>query len=401
MENVITLKCSSCGAEVVMDIRNTKLEKCPWCRNTLLLNEQIQNGSMPNLILPFSIAKEDAKKIIDDFLNRKKFFLHPKFIEEFTMENIVGVYFPYILMDINSYVDLKGQGEKLIKRYTRGIGNNEETFYDADLFKVERLFDLVVHDLNVLLDSKTSLEKDNNIINTLMPFDIENCVAYNINYLNGCISEKLDINIEHLNNTINRKLKNIARSAINETLEEYDRGIFWNTENITTREQQLKIIYLPVWVYSYQEISDNKKDLHYIAVNARTKKVMGHLPIYYPKLIGISFVIEVIGILFALFTRSKYNSLFLLSGFLIFTIFFLKYRNKDTNNYYEREVKKEIFNLNKVDTFMTKRVGLSKNKIEGFNNTPLSDEGILDKMVSSISTNNLMSQIMNNTKDKK
>ena len=51
----------------------------------------------------------------------------------------MGVYFPYMLVDINSHVKLVGQGEKLVRTYTRGSDENSRTYYDADLFGVNRI----------------------------------------------------------------------------------------------------------------------------------------------------------------------------------------------------------------------------------------------------------------------
>lgn len=67
-EDVITLKCESCGAEVVIDTKTTTQARCHWCRNTLSLNNQIPNGAVPDVILPFSVSKEDAKEKINAFV---------------------------------------------------------------------------------------------------------------------------------------------------------------------------------------------------------------------------------------------------------------------------------------------------------------------------------------------
>ena len=43
-KDIMTLKCSSCGAEVVIDTASATQARCHWCRNTLSINEQIPNG---------------------------------------------------------------------------------------------------------------------------------------------------------------------------------------------------------------------------------------------------------------------------------------------------------------------------------------------------------------------
>ena len=77
--NIVTFKCSSCGAEVVVDTASSMQARCHWCRHILSVNEQIPNGSIPDTLLPFKVAKEEAEGIIKGFVNKRKFFANPKF----------------------------------------------------------------------------------------------------------------------------------------------------------------------------------------------------------------------------------------------------------------------------------------------------------------------------------
>ena len=40
--------------------------------------------------------------------------------------------------------------------------------------------------------------------------------------------------------------------AANDTLQQYDRGVAWSTENLDVKGQQWQSVYLTVWLYSYQ-----------------------------------------------------------------------------------------------------------------------------------------------------
>ena len=296
--DVVTFKCQGCGAEIVIDTSETIQARCHWCRSYLSINEIIPNGSVPDAVLPFLVKKEDAESIIRNFVNNRKFFAHPKFKKEFTSTNVMGVYFPYMLVDINAHANFSGEGEHLVDMYTRGSGDNKKTYYDADLYMIERDFDITIDDLSVEASSDrldfTVKNKTNNIINSIMPFDTENCVAWNANYLRGFSSEKRDINIDSLKNLINVQSKDIARLAINNTLKFYDRGVEWKKEQLNIKGERWQSAYLPVWLYSYHQKRGNKKLLHYVAVNARTKEVMGSIPINIPKLLLVSFLVEII-----------------------------------------------------------------------------------------------------------
>ena len=387
--DVLSFKCSSCGSEVVINTSEATQARCHWCRSTLSVNQQIPNGSIPDVVLPFNVKKEDAKLEIEKFVGKRKFFAHPKFTEEFTTENIMGVYFPYMLVDINAHANLSGQGEHQLRKYYRGSGDSQKAYYDADVYHVEREFDLAINGLSVESSSdklnNMSSDKTNNVINAIMPFDIENCVRYNSNFLKGYTSERRDVNVEQLKDMVNTQAKDIARFAANETLENYDRGVAWDNQELNVKGEQWKAAYLPVWLYSYQQVSGDKKVLHYVAVNARTKEVMGSIPIHIPKLLGISCLVELFGILAMLFVDFDYNWLFLFLGFIYFFIMFNKYRNFNARHTYEIETKKTMSNLRKVDNFVVSKRGLTNSTIDGANNKFVGGQSDVSRIFDSLS----------------
>ena len=384
-KDVLTFKCSSCGAEVVIDTAFFFFVRCHWCRNTLSVNQQIPNGSIPDVVLPFHIKKDEAKQFIENFVGKRKFFAHPKFKEEFTTQNIMGVYFPYMVVDVNSHAHFVGRGEHQTRSYIRGSGSDAKTYYDADLYEVEREFDLTINGLTVESSSDklntVSSNKTNNVINAIMPFDIENCVKYNSNFLKGYTSERRDTNIEQLKGLVDTQSKDVARHSCNETIKQYDRGVLWSSEQLTVKGQQWKSAYLPVWLYSYQQVRGSNKILHYVAVNARTKETMGSVPIYMPKLLLISFFVEVLGILVMFFVDFDYNWIFLFAGFLYFFFIYFRYRNSNARHTYEKETKTTISNLRNVDKFVKHENGLSNARMKGANNNAVQGQSFVNSLI--------------------
>lgn len=387
-KDIVTFKCSSCGAEVVVDTASALQARCHWCRNTLSVNEQIPNGSVPDVVLPFNVPKDAAKLEIEKFVGKRKFFANPKFKKEFTTNNIMGVYFPYMIVDVNAHAVFIGDGEHEVRSYYLGSGDNQKKYYDADFYKVRREFDITIKGLSIESNSarlnNTSANQTNNVINAIMPFDTENCVKYDANFLKGYTSEKRDVNVSQLSEIVNIQSKDIARFATNATLRQYDRGVAWSTQDLNIKGQQWQAAYLPVWLYSYLEVKGNKKILHYVAVNARTKETMGSVPIHMPKLLVVSCLIEFLGLLAMLNIDWDYNWIFLLSGVIFFIIIYGKYRNRDARHTYERETKNNMTNIQKVDQFVTKRTRLSSSQIEGANNTRVDGEATNSKLFSSI-----------------
>ena len=379
---MITLKCTSCGAEVVIDTSNATQARCHWCRNTLSINEQIPNGAVPDMVLPFKISKEEARASIEEFVKKRSFFANPIFKKEFTTQNIMGVYLPYMLVDINGHSTLKGEGEILVREYTVGSDENKTTYYDADAYKVERDFDIFINDLTVESSqdklNHNSNDKTNNIINAIMPFDTENCVKWDSNYIKGFTSEKRDVNIDTLRDYIQTQAKDVARFQANSTLKQYNRGVRWDYENLSVKGQQWSAAYLPVWLYSYQQVKGDKKLLHYVAVNARTKETMGSVPIHMSKLITFSALVELLGFIAMILVDWDYSFIFLSLGVIFYFIFYSKYRNQNARHTHESETDTKIDKVDGSDVFIGSKKRLRNRMIEGANNHSVSNGNFLD-----------------------
>ena len=392
-DDVLTFKCSSCGAEVVIDTSEALQARCHWCRNTLSINEQIPNGAVPDKVLPFSVTKDNARQQIEKFVKKRQFFAHPKFKAEFQTDNIMGVYLPYMVVDANATAKLVGQGEHLIRKYTvtTGSGKNQRTrtYYDADLYDVEREFDLIVEGLTIEsnLDKlqHKSADKTNNVVNAVKPFDTENSLKWDANYLRGYTSQKRDTNVEELGELVEVKIKDIARHRTNETLKKYDRGVKWSREQLNVKGKQWKAAYLPIWLYSYQKVSSSgQKTIHYVAVNGRSQKTMGSVPIHTSKLCICSILVGIpggfiLGPIIAIL--AEIDDIFLLSlvAFVLITgvfyaTFYSMYRNPGARHAHEA-TKSEMENIKASDKLVKRQKRLSNATMSGANNTDIYYQG--------------------------
>ena len=294
----------------------------------------------------------------------------------------MGVYFPYMILDANAHANFQGKGEHEVREYKVKKDDKEETRYDADLYKIERDFDIAIDDLTIESNSdrldKRNKTKTNNVINAILPFDTENCVKYQANFLAGYTSERRDINIDNIEEKVEKELKDIARYSIQKEIKYYDRGVKWEEETLNIKGKQWMSAYLPVWLYSYQ---DSKQVLHYVAVNARTGETMGSIPMNKKKLTLITFILEILLFLLAFFvnqstdkTIAKFLYALLITGPIYFAVKSSKYRNGSARHHYERETKNEITNLKKSDVLLQHRTNLSNSSMYGANSTKLEGE---------------------------
>ncbi|MEP6906577.1 MAG: TFIIB-type zinc ribbon-containing protein [Pseudoxanthomonas sp.] len=287
--SLMSFKCTGCGAEVTVNTDNAMTARCHWCRHVLGVNEQVENGAVPDAVLPFHIKKEDAVARIRQFVDKRRFFALKAFKEQFTPDNVVGVYLPYMIVDGNASVDVAGQGEIQTREYTRGTGDKKKTYYDADVYQVERHVDFTVDDLP--LESSTergnldTATNTNNIINTILPFDTKNAVKWNASYLSGFTSEKRNTDVERLRPRLEDQLLSVGRAQVEKSVDRYDRGVRWEQERLSVHGTRWVAMYLPVWLYSYHQPGAKGGMLHYIAVNGRTGETMGSVPVQQWKLL--------------------------------------------------------------------------------------------------------------------
>jgi DNA-directed RNA polymerase subunit RPC12/RpoP len=305
-ESLRSYKCGGCGAEVVINTANAMTARCHWCRHVLGVNEQIANGAVPDAVLPFHIRKDDAVARIRQFVGKRQLFALQAFKDEFSPENVVGVYLPYMVVDARGSADVAGVGEIETRRYTRGEGKNKQTVFDADVWRVQRHVDFTVDDLplesSALRADLDTRSNTNNVINTILPFDTKNAVQWNASYLVGYTSEKRDRDVQHLMPRLQEQMLSIARAQLQPSVQRYDRGVRWERERLDLKGTRWVAMYLPVWLYAYHQPGPRGGLRHYIAVNGRTGETMGSVPVQTWKLLlaalAIGTVVEALALWF-------------------------------------------------------------------------------------------------------
>ncbi|VDG75652.1 phage replication protein [Actinobaculum suis] len=328
--DLVTVKCQGCGGEIVLHTDNTLQAQCHWCRQTLSINRQIPNGIVPDLILPFQVSRKDAIKSMKRHLRSGGIWVDGRFRRQFNKDAVRAVYLPYVVVDANATITLEGRGER---QQGRGMEGSRRS-YDVDSYQVGRKFNIAVDDLAVESSADYSVYSEGyhekrpsrfnilatsfktlaaavgvgakgavNILNTLQPFDTENAVAFDANLMRGYTSERRTRDVDDLTDVVLWQVSTIGRQRIRPTLANYDRGVSWDKQHIDLVGSRWFAIYLPVWLYSARFASSKKEpelDYH-VAVNGRTGKVNGSLPVSYRTLMAFSGGLTLLAFLLGLF----------------------------------------------------------------------------------------------------
>jgi DNA-directed RNA polymerase subunit RPC12/RpoP len=289
---LLKYKCHNCGAEILFN-SNDEYKKCHWCNTVITTKEIMEKPIIPDQILPFTISKEKAKEIIEEFISDKKLLATSSFLKKLDINNINGVYLPYFLVDINSHTNVSGKGihEEHIATKTK-LRQTFDFELDYDLTIPELLVEA-----NNDMDTNRS-DRTNKVISSIQPFDTENCVVYNPNYIIGFSVDQRNINFDEKKNikNVDKQLKEINDDHLERALDYYNYKTKYNKYTINTIGSQWATAYLPVWIYSHCEKTNGKDIIHYIAINGRTGNISGSIPFIKKKALSNSIkkVIEIL-----------------------------------------------------------------------------------------------------------
>ena len=280
--SLVTVICDGCGATVTINSENTLQAICHWCRHSLSLNKPVDNGAVPDAILPFVITRDDAINRMAAYVSQLKNSASPEFISDFARYPIQAVYLPYLVVDANVTVTLEGQAW-VDKGMAKQSPYPQDCVYLTEEFTVVREADLSIDDLVIEARSmRTKLfaaVSTVNIINAIQPFDVEHAVGFNAHYItDGAVFEARDMGVNATMDYAADHFATMARSYVNPTLAQYTGGVRWDAEEMNIWGSRWVSMLLPVWLYAFEEKTPSGPMMHYIAVNGRTGETEGSVP---------------------------------------------------------------------------------------------------------------------------
>ena len=259
----ISYKCESCGAEIVAD-EETSATFCVYCGNTAILQSKLSGKFSPDKVIPFKKTKEEA---IEAFKNLSKGRpLMPKGFNNTTnIEKIRGVYIPFWLYDINVSGDIVMNAET-VESWTSGDTHYTKT----NIFKVTRGGTMDFDQVPV--DGSTHFEND--IMNSIEPFDYNDLIDYNHAYLSGFYAEKYDQESDTVFPEAQNRSLNTAREELKNDARLYASKTIVN-DSLVAKETHRSYALLPVWMVN---VKYNEK-MYIFAMNGQTGEFIGNIPL--------------------------------------------------------------------------------------------------------------------------
>lgn len=280
----VNYNCPDCGAVIITD-ENTAATFCVYCGNTSIIKSRLSGEFAPSKIIPFKKTKEDAIAAFQG-LKKGRHLIPKEFINEKNIEKIMGVYIPFWLFDVTSTGDLQIDATR-VNSWTSGDTHYTKT----DYFKVEREGSMKFS--KVPVDGSVRFEDD--IMNTIEPFDYSSLVPYNHAYLSGFLAERYDVSKEDAyKSTEDRTVKFTKEEMLSSALG-YASKVVTNCD-ISLHNDNCEYVMLPVYM-----VNVKYKDKFYIfAMNGESGEFVGNIPLDKKKAVIMSILLFIIIFVFIL-----------------------------------------------------------------------------------------------------
>lgn len=277
----ISYHCESCGAEIIAD-EETSATFCVYCGNTAILKSKLSGSFRPSRIIPFKTEKNQAIEAFK-MISRGRPLMPKDFNNINNIEKIRGIYIPFWLYDINVKGNLNILGKK-VDSWTMG-----DTHYTrTSEYEVIRGGSMDFS--SVPIDGSTRF--DNDIMNTLEPFDYKEMVPYNHEYLSGFYAEKYDIEGEVVFKEVSERALNSAKELLMNEVSGYTSTTL-KTNSLTATETKKEYALLPVWMVNvkYQD------KMYIFAMNGQTGEFIGNIPLDKTKTVIYTVIIFIIALI--------------------------------------------------------------------------------------------------------
>ncbi len=277
LEDLDVYTCKNCGAEVMAD-ETTTATFCVYCGSTTILKDRIDSGIAPSKLIPFKKVKEDAVDAFKSLYKGRP--LMPKFFNDTkNIEKITGVYIPFWSYDLKAdgSIDFTATDVKTWSDYNY-------RYTKTDKFLCKRNSKMAFH--GILVDGSSRFDDD--LMDSLEPFDFKELVEYNHAYLSGFLAEKYDVDSNKAIERADSRAMNTAISMTEATVLHHSKIVTNNSLKISKVDDDY--ILLPVWMVNIQY-----KDKNYtFAMNGQTGEIVGNIPLDIRKTILLSIVLFVI-----------------------------------------------------------------------------------------------------------
>ncbi len=260
--NMRVYSCKSCGGQIIAE-ETTGASFCPYCNNPVIMAGTFSGDLRPDLIIPFKLDKEAAKKAYEKFITGKS--LLPKvFKDQNHIEEIKGLYVPVWLFGAEADANMCFRAEKK-KTWSDANYRYVETSYYQAVRKGKMSFEHVPVD--------GSQKMPDALMESIEPYDYTQAVPFKTAYLSGYLADKYDVSSEESINRANTRIKSSTEAAFAQSVTGYD-SVQCESSAVKLNGGKAQYALYPVWILN----TDWNGTKYTFAMNGQTGKLVGDLP---------------------------------------------------------------------------------------------------------------------------
>ncbi|BCE00069.1 hypothetical protein [Marinicellulosiphila megalodicopiae] len=274
-EERLVIKCDCCGAQSTSE-PNVTSQNCPFCDTEIISSASSVKLLKPESLLPFKVDKNTAMENYKSWVSGLWFAPNKLKRSAALSEKLSGMYLPHWTYDCDtlSYFSAeRGDHYTETVQKTRKNEEGETETYNEEVKKTRwrTVYGTSFDEFDdVMVVASDSLPKQ--YCEELEPWDLENLVPYQDDYLSGYKAESYKVNLEDGF----EQAKKIMDKKINAAIKKQVGGDEQKITSVKTQHDNIKFkhILLPVWMsaYRYQDT------VYRFMINARTGEVQGERP---------------------------------------------------------------------------------------------------------------------------
>lgn len=288
-DGVSIVKCGNCGAEIVLT-KNQTATRCPFCATAYVSKSEQLAGLKPNGIVSFKFSLDKAVEL-SKLWAKRRLYAPRKFKKNLSTQNVNGVYVPCFTFD--SYTTSSYSG-KIGNTYTKrvGSGKNARTVTYTEWRYISGTYYGNFDDVLISAGEKLNQSK----LDKISPFGTNNAKQYDEDYMLGFVAYHYDKDVKDCWGDAKSIMdKALKRAILSQYV--YDKVAYLNVSTIH-ENASFKYEMLPVYVGNFRYT--NK--LYNFYVNGETGKVWGKTPkSVYKILITILLSLGLVGLVIWLF----------------------------------------------------------------------------------------------------
>ena len=259
--------CKSCGAEIMATKEQTALF-CYYCHNPVILSGKMTGKYRPQKVIPFKVSRDEAVAKFKDWCFKP--FVPRDFRTEQQLEKITGLYVPFWLTDLGIDVQFDALG-KMVRSWRKGDYDYTET-KEYDVIR-----NGTISAYGIPSDGSERIDDD--LMDSIEPFDYSEMRDFSMSYLTGFYAEKFDVEKEAILERVKNRIEPTLSDIVRDSASGYS-SLSVNNEQYGVNYSNLKYVMLPVWFMSYKY----KDKVYEFVLNGQTGKIAGIPPLNKNKL---------------------------------------------------------------------------------------------------------------------